>query len=83
MPKRNATQVRDEFADTIHRAADKKERIIVHRRGKPVAAVVPIEDLRLLEELEDRVDQEEARRILADPTEDFRPWKEARQELGL
>ena len=54
----------------VNRAADHKERTIVSRRGKAVAAVIPIEDLRLLERLtrkeRDRRDLEIARAALAE-----------------
>ncbi|HYV41456.1 MAG TPA: type II toxin-antitoxin system Phd/YefM family antitoxin [Thermoanaerobaculia bacterium] len=43
------------------------ERVVLRRGKKPVAAVVPIKDLRLLEEIEDRRDAELARKALAEP----------------
>jgi len=45
----SATQ--DEFATILNRVADGKERIVLHRDGEPVAAVIPVEDLKLLERL--------------------------------
>ena len=56
---------RDGFADAINRAAFGNERVLLRRRGRAVAAVVPINDLRLLEALEDRIDLIEARAALA------------------
>ena len=54
----SATQ--DEFATILNRVVDGKERIVLHRDGKPVAVVIPVEDLKLLERLieeeEDRID---------------------------
>ena len=47
------------------------------------AALVPIEDLRLLEELEDAEDAAEIQRRLADSTEKPVPYDEARRRLGL
>jgi PHD/YefM family antitoxin component YafN of YafNO toxin-antitoxin module len=61
----------------------KRERVVVHRRGKAVAALIPLEDLALLEELEDRLDVEEAERRLADPNEVPIPYEQVRKELGL
>lgn len=61
-----ASKARQDFADTINRAAYGKERVVVRRRGKEIAAVVPIDDLRLLEELEDRIDLADARAALAE-----------------
>jgi prevent-host-death family protein len=83
MSSLNSTKARDGFADTINRAAYGKERVIVERRGKPIAAVVPIEDLHLLEQLEDQQDALAAQKILADPKEEFRSWEEAKKDLGL
>jgi len=47
------------------------------------AAIVPLEDLRLLEELEDRDDVETIRHRLEDPSEKPVPYDEARVRLGL
>jgi PHD/YefM family antitoxin component YafN of YafNO toxin-antitoxin module len=67
---RPATQKRQEpFSHSLTRVVTKRERVVVHRRGKVVAALIPLEDLTLLKELEDRLDIEEAERRLADPNE--------------
>jgi prevent-host-death family protein len=66
MPHLPASKARQGFADTINRAAYGKERVVVRRRGKDIAAVVPIDDLRLLEELEDWIDLVDARAALAE-----------------
>jgi prevent-host-death family protein len=71
---------RSEFADIVNRAAYAGERVIVHRRKKPVAAVVPLSDLELLEELEDRIDLEDARKRLNESTV---PWSKIKKDLGL
>jgi len=44
----------------LNRAAYGRERIVVASRGKPKAAVVSVEDLKLLEELEDALAAREA-----------------------
>ena len=61
-----ASKARQGFADTINRAGYGKERVVVRWRGKEIAAVVPIDDLRLLEELEDRIDLTDAWAALAE-----------------
>ncbi|MGQ0810340.1 MAG: type II toxin-antitoxin system prevent-host-death family antitoxin [Nitrospiraceae bacterium] len=61
-----ASKAREGFADTINRVAFGKERVVLRRRGKEIAAVVPIDDLRLLEDLEDRMDLVNARAALAE-----------------
>lgn len=40
-----ASKAREGFSDTINRVAFGKERVVLRRRGKEVAAVVPIDDL--------------------------------------
>lgn len=61
-----ASKVRQDFADTLNRVAYGKQRVVLERRGKEIAAVIPIEDLRLLEALEDRIDLADARTALAE-----------------
>ena len=56
-----ATKAKDTFGDTLNRAAYGKERIILTRRGKPIAALVPLEDIELLNELENQADAAEVR----------------------
>ena len=64
---RTATQKRPEtFSHSLARVVTKKERVVVHRRGKAVAALIPLEDLALLEELEDQKDVEEYRAAKAE-----------------
>ena len=83
MTRMAASKARGEFSDLLTRVARKGERIILQRRGKAVAALVPVEDLALLEELQDRRDAREAKRRLADPREVPIPYEQARKELGL
>ncbi len=79
-----ASKARQGFADTINRAAYGKERVVVRRRGKDIAAVVPIDDLRLLEELEDRVDLADARAALAETKKKgTTPLDKILKDLGL
>jgi len=75
-----SSTARNEFAEVVNRAAYAGERVIVHRRKKPVAAVVPLADLELLEQLEDRMDLEDARRRLREPTV---AWTKIKTDLGL
>ncbi len=58
------SKVRSAFADTLNRVSYGKERVILRRRNKDIAALVPIEDLQLIEEIEDRIDIEDARKAL-------------------
>ena len=84
MARLAAGQVRKSFADTLNRVAYGKERLVLHRRGKNVAAMVPVEDLALLEELETRLDLEEVRAALAETRKKGTiSWEKLKAELGL
>ena len=52
------TQARDELADLINRVAYGHERIVLTRHSKPVACLVPPEDLARLQEGEQEGEQE-------------------------
>jgi prevent-host-death family protein len=78
-----SSKAREDFSDTLNRVAYSHERIVLRRRGKDVAALVPLEDLALLEQMENRIDIEEAKRILADPEEVPIPYSRARKSLHL
>ena len=75
-----------EFITQLQQVTVKKQRLIVRRKGRAVAAVVPMRDLRLLEkmweQLEDESDIEYARKMLADPTQTPRRLEEIRSRLG-
>ena len=80
----SAARARQEFSELVSRAAFAKERHVVTRRGKAVAAMVPIEDLPLLEELENRVDIIEGLRALAEAQEiGTKRWEDMKPDLGL
>ncbi len=80
----STVKAREEFGELVNRAAYGKVRHVVTRHGKAMAAVVPMEDLELLEELEDRIDLVEALRALAEARKHgTKPWEEVKAELGL
>lgn len=49
-------EVRENLAETVNRVAFGKTRISLTRKNKPVAYMIPVEDMELLEALEDRLD---------------------------
>jgi prevent-host-death family protein len=51
----STTDLRCVIGPTVSRAQFARERTVITRKGKPVAAVVPIEDLQALEALEERL----------------------------
>jgi prevent-host-death family protein len=81
--KLDVTKARQAFAETVNQVAYKGERVLIQKHGKPVAALVPVADLELIEWLEDQIDVEEARRIMADAADRIVPWKKAKARLGL
>jgi prevent-host-death family protein len=80
-PKLTASAARQNFSDIVNRVAYGGERIVVHRRKKPVAAVVPIEDLEFLEKLEDEIDIKAAREAMKEPG--TIPWETVKKKLRL
>jgi prevent-host-death family protein len=62
--KLTASAARQNFSDILNRAAYGGERVVVHRGNKPVAAVVPIADFEILEQIEDRSDLDKVRKRL-------------------
>ena len=80
----NTTEARDKLADVLNRVAYAKDRVRITRRGRDIAAVVPIEDLELIERLEDEIDIREARKALEDVRKHGTiPWEDVKKELGL
>jgi prevent-host-death family protein len=57
-----AAEFRANSAELLNRVAFGGERLVVSRRGRPLAALVPLEDLKRLEETEDAQDAEDFRR---------------------
>ena len=83
MTKRyTASTARAQFAEIVSRAEYAGEHTIIHRRNKPVAAVIPIEDLRLIEKLEDEIDIAEARKAMKEKGKNV-PWEQIKRQLDL
>jgi len=74
---------RKNFSDAVNRVAYGKDRVILKRRGKGVAAMVPMEDLQLIEQMEETIDLAEARKVLANARDKTIPWEKAKKQLGL
>jgi len=75
------SRVRKEFADLTNRVAYTGDRIAVGRRGKPLVAIVSMEDMELLEYLEDKMDVELAKQALKKGK--FISLKKLEKELGI
>jgi antitoxin Phd len=86
MIRLNVVELRKSLAEILNRAEYQGERIIIHRRGKDVAAIISLEDLKLFEQLiegaEDRFDIAAARAASVE-SEDRIPYADVRRRLGL
>lgn len=78
----STTEARAEFSDLVNRVAYGGERIVLERRGKNVMALVPVDDLELLQKIEDKLDLREVRKRMADG-EELVPWEDVKAKLGL
>lgn len=78
----SVSQARDDLAELVNRAAYKEERVIITRRGRPIAAIVPIEDVAYLERLEDEYDLKVAEESRAEGGEPI-PWEDIDKEFRL
>lgn len=85
MRRVSVVELRQALADVLNRAEYLKERTVIHRRDKAAAAIVPVEDLELLERLvrqeEDRIDRAAARDARTE--DDYIPYEDVRAEMGM
>lgn len=80
----SVSEARETFADLVNRVAYRNERVLVTRRGRPVAAIIPMEQVEFLERAEDEYDMrlaDEARKELEHTP--AIPWEQVKRELGL
>jgi prevent-host-death family protein len=84
MSERRISEARESFSTTINRVAFGGERVVLTRHGRRVAAVVPINDLELIEAIEDENDLDDVRAALADPSNRERiGWEALKRQLRL
>lgn len=80
--KITTADARKKFANIINQVAFGDNSFVLTRRGEPIAAIVSIRELKLLQELEDKIDIEdawEAKNELGEPI----LWEELKKELEL
>jgi len=56
----NTIDAKEQFSELINRVTHHNERIILTRRGKDIAVIVPIEDLAILLEAQNKNDLRDA-----------------------
>ena len=67
MGRLSATELKKELSEAINRVQYQGERIILHRRDKDACVLVSLDDLKLLQAIEDRLDARDAEEALKDP----------------
>jgi prevent-host-death family protein len=78
--KITTADARKKFSNLINRVAFGNEAFVLTRRGEPIAALVSMQELKLLQELEDRIDIEDAFKARNEPGDPI-PWEELKKEL--
>ena len=82
---RATTEAKSELDAVINKVKRTKQRVVLTRKSKPVAAVVSIEDLEYLEALEAEEDAEDIRACKAaakDKKSGLIPWEKVKKDLG-
>lgn len=75
--------VRKELADTLNKVKYNYDRIEITKYGKPVAALIPVEDLKYLEKLEEQLDRKAIDEALEEQGDDpYIPWEDVKKELN-
>ncbi len=82
LKKISTADARKKFAKVLNRVAYGKESFVLTRRGEPLAAIVSIDDLKLLQEIEERMDTDDAWKARNEPGENI-SWEKLREELEL
>jgi prevent-host-death family protein len=67
MTKISMTKARQDFTNIANRVMYGDERICIEKNNKAAFALVPVEDVEILEALEDKIDLEEALKALKKP----------------
>ncbi len=80
--KITTAEARKKFANIINQVAFGDESFVLTRRGEPIAALVSINELKLLQELEDKRDIEDAWKAKKEIGKPI-PWDELKKELEL
>ena len=70
----SVAEAKNQFADLLERVIQRRERVIVAKRGKPVGALVSRKDLRRLEALEERERILKRLRVIEKSTKKYIPY---------
>jgi len=83
MKRITTAEARTRMAELLNRAAYGKERFVVTRHGKALVAIVPLEEVTLLDRLRGLLARKDFEAALAAvEASGTRSWDEVRRELG-
>jgi len=80
--KITTADARKKFSNIINRVAFGDESFVLTRRGEPMAALVSMKELKLLQEIEDQIDIDDAWKAKNEPGEPI-PWEDLKKELDI
>ena len=84
MKEVTTAEARKNMAELLNRAAYGKERFVVTRHGKELVAIVPLEEVTLLDRLRSLLSKKDLEAALAAIDESgTRSWDEVRRDLDL
>ncbi|MEI7813702.1 MAG: type II toxin-antitoxin system Phd/YefM family antitoxin [Coriobacteriia bacterium] len=87
MPHVSVAEARRTLPEILSRAAYSHERTVISRHDEDIAAVISMDELRLLDVLleryEDEIDVADARAALLEAREDRVAWDDIKNELGF
>ena len=79
----NIAEAKEDFSELVNRVAHNRDRVIITRRGKEIAVLIPIEDLQLLQTQQDKRDLAEAVEALKETREHGTiTLSELKEEIG-
>lgn len=80
----SVADARSDLAELLNRVAYGKERLVITRHGREVAAIVPVEDLKLVNRLRRFVARKDVASALAQLDEGrTASWEQLKKELAL
>jgi prevent-host-death family protein len=80
----SVADARNDLAELLNRVAYGKERLVITRHGRELAAIVPVDDLKLTTRLRRFVARKDVARALAElDAGNASSWQQLRSEFGL
>ncbi len=78
----SVTDLKKEFRKATGKVEHGQVRLVIERNNKAAFALIPIEDLELLQRVEDFIDAQAAEASMKDPRPSI-PWEDLKARLGL